>query len=162
MQYNQSCLLTLISNGFQMNVNLVLLKEDRTTKQFTLPCTVTTIGRRQDCNFCLPLSLVSRKHCEVNLNGEEVVVRDFDSRNGTFLNGHRIRESVAKGGDLLQIGPVKFVIQVDGNPDFFENYLPESEDQSKINDEHNSCFDESDESYMRNSETTEILENESE
>ncbi len=153
------CHLLFFWKKLQMNVNLVLLKEDRTIKQFALPCTATSIGRRKDCNFCLPLSVVSRKHCEVNLDGEKIVIRDHGSRNGTFLNGHRIKESVAKGGDLLQVGPVKFVIQVDGHPDFFENYLPESEDQSKINDEHKSYFDES---YKRNSETTEILENESE
>jgi pSer/pThr/pTyr-binding forkhead associated (FHA) protein len=145
-----------------MIVNLVLLREDRTTKRFTLPDTVTTIGRQQDCNFCLPLSVVSRKHCEVNLDGEKIVVRDHDSRNGTFLNGQRIKESVAKGGDLFQIGPVKFVIQVDGNPDFFDNYLPESEDHSTIKNGPKNCLDASDEGYMRNSETAEILEDESE
>ena len=143
-----------------MNVNLVLLKEDRTIKQFTLPCTVTSIGRRKDCNFCLPLGMVSRKHCEVNLDGEKIVVRDHDSRNGTFLNGHRIKESVAKGGDLLQIGPVKFVIQVDGNPDFFETYLTCSQDHAEKPNEQKD-IKESDEGYLRNNEATEIRGGES-
>ena len=140
-----------------MNVNLVLLKKDGTTKSFTLPSTVTSIGRRQDCDFCLPLSLVSRKHCEINLDGGKVAIRDMGSRNGTFLNGQRIDETHAKAGDLLQVGPVKFVIQVNNVPASFENFLPgadEHDDKTAASNGAETLTNGS----ASSSETTEILD----
>lgn len=140
-----------------MNVNLVLLKKDGTTKSFTLPSTVTSIGRRQDCDFCLPLSMVSRKHCEVNLDGDQVTIRDMGSRNGTFLNSQRIDETRAKGGDLLQVGPVKFVIQVDNLPASFDNYLPGEDDHGEKTSVSNGAETLTNGS-AGSSETTEILD----
>ncbi len=140
-----------------MNVNLVLLKKDGTTKSFTLPSTVTSIGRRQDCDFCLPLSMVSRKHCEVNLDGGQVTIRDMGSRNGTFLNGQQIDETRAKAGDLLQIGPVKFVIQVDNQPASFENYLP-GEDEHDEKEAVSNGAETLTNGSAGSSETTEILD----
>lgn len=114
-----------------MNVNLVLLTKDGSARSFTLPSTVTSLGRRKDCDFCLPISSVSRKHCEINLDRGQITIRDFGSQNGTFLNGQRIEEAHAKAGDLLKIGPVKFVIQIDGQPASFESHLPKSESPVK-------------------------------
>lgn len=118
-----------------MNVSLVLLKKDGTTKSFKLPSTVTSIGRRQDCDFCLPLSMVSRRHCEISVSKDQVWVRDLGSRNGTFLNGQRIDETRAKAGDILQIGPVSFVLQIDGVPSDFTGYrdkLRQMPDQTAV------------------------------
>ena len=52
-------------------------------------------------------------------------MRDLKSRNGTLVNGQPIEETQVKAGDVLKIGPVEFVIQVDGVPASFEKYLPE-------------------------------------
>lgn len=139
-----------------MNVNLVLLKKDGSTKCFTLPSTVTSIGRRQDCDFCLPLSVVSRKHCELSLDRGQVTIRDFGSRNGTYLNGQRIEEARANAGDVLQIGPVKFIIQIDGQPGSFENYLPGGDDDAEKTGTHTGF--ETPDTHAGNSETTEILD----
>lgn len=139
-----------------MNVSLVLLTKDGSAKSFTLPSTVTSIGRRQDCDFCLPLSSVSRKHCEVNLDHGLVTIRDFGSQNGTYLNGQRIEETRAKAGDLLKIGPVKFIIQIDGQPASFEAYLPKPENPGK--NEAPASFDELPPDHANHSSTTEMLD----
>ena len=115
-----------------MQVNLVFLKKDGSTSSFKLPSNVTSIGRRQDCDFCIPLMIVSRKHCEINLDKGKVTVRDMKSRNSTFINGHRIEEAQAKPGDLLKIGPVEFVFQIDGVPETFESYFPDSTPQEAV------------------------------
>ena len=107
-----------------MQVNLVFLKKDGTTSSFPLPSTVTFVGRRQDCDFCIPLMVVSRRHCEINMDFGKITVRDLKSRNGTLVNGQPIEETQLKAGDVLKIGPVEFVIQVDGMPASFEKYLP--------------------------------------
>lgn len=140
-----------------MNVSLVLLKKDGSTKAFTLPSTVTSIGRRQDCDFCLPLSMVSRRHCEISLARDQIHVRDLGSRNGTLLNGQRIEESRAKAGDILQVGPVSFVIQVDGLPKNFDSYREKTLQQADTAAASNGAETLTNQ-RPPNSETTEILD----
>jgi pSer/pThr/pTyr-binding forkhead associated (FHA) protein len=107
-----------------MEVNLVFIKKDGTTQSFKLPSAVTFIGRRQDCDLCIPLSVVSRRHCEIYSEFGKVSVRDLKSRNGIHLNGKPIQESQVKASDILDIGPVKFIFQIDGVPENFDEYLP--------------------------------------
>jgi two-component system response regulator GlrR len=47
---------------------------------------------------------VSRFHCELVADGAGLRVRDLDSRNGTLLDGVRIREAFAKNGSTLGLG----------------------------------------------------------
>lgn len=96
-----------------MNVNLVLLKTKGTTKIFPLTGGVTVVGRQQECDLCVPLMVVSRKHCEINEDGGVLRVRDLGSRNGTLVNGKKIAEAVLNSGDTLQVGPVSFAVQID-------------------------------------------------
>lgn len=100
-----------------MDVNLVLFKNDGSQKTFDLPGNTTVIGRRHDCDLCIPLKHVSRRHCQLNMNSENLEIRDLGSRNGTFLNGQRIEESTIKAGDYIKIGPLTFQIQIDGVPE---------------------------------------------
>lgn len=100
-----------------MDVNLVLCKKSGRSKSFPLPSSVTVVGRRQDCDLCIPLNIVSRRHCEFNLDEGTLSVRDLESRNGTYLNGTVIDdETIIKPGDKIQIGPLLFIAQIDGTP----------------------------------------------
>jgi pSer/pThr/pTyr-binding forkhead associated (FHA) protein len=100
-----------------MEVNLVLIKKDGSHKAFSMPDNTTVIGRRHDCDLCIPLKTVSRRHCQVNLNEQTVKVRDLDSSGGTYVNGKRIDETTAKAGDYIRVGPLVFVLQIDGRPE---------------------------------------------
>ncbi|MDD5064344.1 MAG: FHA domain-containing protein [Phycisphaerae bacterium] len=99
-----------------MDVNLVLLKKNSSHKLFPLPSSVTTIGRRHSCDLCIPLMSVSKKHCQLNHDEGILKIRDLDSRNGTYLNGKRVDEAVIQAGDSIKIGPLIFVLQIDGQP----------------------------------------------
>jgi len=100
-----------------MDVNLILFKKDGSQKAFSLPSNITVIGRRHDCDLCIPLMPVSRRHCQLNLNKEALKIRDLDSRNGTYLNGERINgEATVKAGDYVKIGSLTFLLQIDGEP----------------------------------------------
>ena len=112
-----------------MEINLVFIKKDGTTQSFKLPSAVVFIGRRQDCDLCIPLSMVSRRHCEIYSEYGRVMVRDLKSRNGTFVNGESIAEVQVKAGDTLRIGQVNFIFQIDGVPDSFDKYLPPATEQ---------------------------------
>ena len=77
---------------------------------------MTVIGRREDCDLRIPLGDVSRKHCRVVRDGEILKIEDLGSSNGTYLNGQRVQEALLSPGDSIQVGPVVFVLQVDGEP----------------------------------------------
>ena len=98
-----------------MNVVLVMFKDDE-RRDFPISAEKTVLGRRQDCHLRIPTKDVSRQHCELLLKGSALTARDLGSSNGTFVNGKRIAESQLKAGDRLRLGPVTFVVQIDGKP----------------------------------------------
>lgn len=71
---------------------------------FALKGERTTIGRASENDIILPDQSVSRSHAEVALRGEDFFVRDLGSRNGTFLNGRSISESILVEGDEIRVG----------------------------------------------------------
>ena len=96
-----------------MDVNLVLFKKDGSQKSFSLPSNVTVIGRRHDCDLHIPLMRVSRRHCQLNLNGETAKIRDLGSHNGTYLNGEKIKPDhrhQLRDGDSLRLGRVSLTL----------------------------------------------------
>jgi pSer/pThr/pTyr-binding forkhead associated (FHA) protein len=99
-----------------MQVNLFLLKKEGTIQAFSLPSTVTLIGRRQECDLCIPLSIISRKHCEISIEQNKLMIRDLHSKNGTFVNGQQVEDAYLNPGDRIKFGPVTFVVQIDGTP----------------------------------------------
>lgn len=125
-----------------MDVNLVMLKTDGGHKVFSLPSSVTIIGRRHDCDLYIPLTLVSRKHCQISHYGGTLKIRDLGSHNGTILNGERIDESEIHPGDCLEIGPLKFIFQIDGQPETFPkaDAVPASEQETKPIETENEQF----------------------
>jgi serine/threonine-protein kinase len=80
------------------------------------------LGRQDDCNIVFPEVTVSRYHCLLDIAPPSVIVRDFGSLNGTYLNGEKIGQRNAgmsieearkqkynefpmKPGDRLALGP---------------------------------------------------------
>src|SRR5882757_6115099 len=100
-----------------MQLVLVMFRAEGERRSFSLTKDVTTIGRREDCDLRIPVSDVSRKHCRIIKDGGSIRVEDLGSSNGTYHNGQRIQGSTTvEAGDSVQVGPVVFVLQVDGVP----------------------------------------------
>lgn len=110
-----SSIRALLGAAQVMKVVLVMFK-DHERREFPLTSATTVIGRLQECGLRIPTRDVSRKHCEIAISGGAVTLRDLKSSNGTFLNGQIVKEARLKAGDRLTIGPVSFVIQIDGKP----------------------------------------------
>ncbi|MEZ6072396.1 MAG: FHA domain-containing protein [Pirellulales bacterium] len=69
------------------------------------------IGRAEDCQLRPKSDLVSRHHCALMVDDDFAAVRDFGSRNGTFVNGERVvGERELKSGDRLVIGALEFEV----------------------------------------------------
>jgi len=63
-----------------------------------------TIGRLPDNRVALDDDLLSRRHCIVEAHGDGWRVRDLGSRNGTKVNGQRMREEALDNGDVITVG----------------------------------------------------------
>jgi hypothetical protein len=93
---------------------LVILNQGMTGRTFELNIERTTVGRVEDNTFQIADSSVSSHHAEILLRGSDIVVRDLNSTNGTFLNNNKITETVLKPGQTLRFGQVELKID-DGN-----------------------------------------------
>jgi pSer/pThr/pTyr-binding forkhead associated (FHA) protein len=99
-----------------MQVVLVMFRADGERRSFSIVREMTVVGRREDCDLRIPLGDVSRKHCRFIKEEEAFRVEDLGSSNGTFHNGQKVQEATLGAGDTVQIGPVTFLVQIDGKP----------------------------------------------
>ncbi len=99
-----------------MEACLVMVKADGSSKEIPLDRDVFVIGRDDHARLRIPLSSVSRRHCEIVKDDGELLVSDKGSSNGTYVNGKRVKETELAPGDLLCIGPIVFVVRIDGHP----------------------------------------------
>jgi len=93
-----------------------MVQKDGGSKEVPLKSLPVTIGRGDDCKVRVPLASVSRHHCELLIDDDELMVRDLKSSNGTFVNKDRVSKRELVPGDLLAVGPVVFVVRIDGHP----------------------------------------------
>jgi len=63
-----------------------------------------TIGRRSETDLRLPGADISRVHAEITLDNGNCIIRDKDSRFGTFVNGERMTERQLAHGDQIRLG----------------------------------------------------------
>ena len=70
------------------------------------------IGRSPEVEFVINDQNVSRRHAEVWRTGEGVAIRDLQSTNGTFVNGHRVSAVSLSPRDDITIGPLHLRIEL--------------------------------------------------
>ena len=97
-------------------VKLVILTQGMAGRAHELKADRTTIGRVEDNVFQIVEPSVSSHHCEVLLRGKDVVVKDLDSTNGTFINGEKVTESVLQPGQTLRLGNVELRLDTGAPP----------------------------------------------
>lgn len=94
---------------------LVVLSEGMNGRSYELTTVLTTIGRLEDNSFQIPEPSVSSHHCEVMLRGTEILIKDLNSTNGTFVNGQRIvDEAIVHPGQIIRLGQIEF--RMEGDP----------------------------------------------
>jgi pSer/pThr/pTyr-binding forkhead associated (FHA) protein len=92
---------------------LVVLSAGMTGRTHELKADKTTIGRVEDNTFQIAEASVSSHHCEVLLRGNDVLVRDLNSTNGTFINGEKVTETVLKPNQILRLGQIEIRLETD-------------------------------------------------
>src|SRR5205823_8459354 len=92
---------------------LVLLSAGMTGRSHELKVDKTTIGRVEDNTFQIAEPSVSSHHCEVLMRSGEIVVRDLNSTNGTYINGEKVTESALKPGQILRLGQIEMRLETE-------------------------------------------------
>lgn len=64
----------------------------------------TIIGRGQTAQIRMMDEGVSREHCEIQIEGDTMILHDLGSTNGTFCRGARIDRHVLQDGDKILVG----------------------------------------------------------
>lgn len=63
------------------------------------------LGRSPYCSIVVSNALASRQHCAVRLSASGLSIVDLGSRNGTSVNGEKLREErMLNPGDIIRVG----------------------------------------------------------
>ena len=65
-----------------------------------------TIGSRTDSDLCLAIMGVSRSHARITSVGNDDILEDLDSTNGTLVNGRPIARHILQNNDVIEIANV--------------------------------------------------------
>jgi pSer/pThr/pTyr-binding forkhead associated (FHA) protein len=88
---------------------LVVLRGPNTGARFLLDSDEVSSGRHPDSDIFLDDVTVSRKHATFRREGDDFLVSDVGSLNGTYVNRTRIDDAILKTGDEVQIGKFRLV-----------------------------------------------------
>ena len=85
---------------------------------YQLTSNITSLGRDATCEVVLDDPGASRRHAEIKVDGERILVRDLGSTNGTLVDGQRLGDGsrVAQVGDgsTVSIGSTTITVHSRG------------------------------------------------
>jgi len=92
-------------------VNLTLTEKGGSTNELSFDKDEVSVGRVRGNDIVLPKGNVSKHHCRLLVNGDEILVEDLRSTNGTYVNGRKIAEPTTLApSDKVFVGD--FIIRV--------------------------------------------------
>jgi predicted component of type VI protein secretion system len=83
--------------------NIQVFYRDLLKDEVELASDVTTIGRNSDSDITIDNAGVSAHHAKIVREGDDFIIQDTDSRNGTFVNGKRVTRQLLSEGDEIVI-----------------------------------------------------------
>lgn len=98
-------------------MNVLRLHPDNGNPVISIEHPIVLVGRDPSSDVHLKDASVSRRHAEITLRGEEWVIVDQKSGNGIHVDGRRTQEAVLLPGQQLQIGNLKFRVEIDRGDD---------------------------------------------
>ena len=75
--------------------SLLIMRPDGKEAEQAFKLDRTSVGRHERSDLRLVDGMVSRHHCLILREGERFLVKDRESRNGTWMNGRRIKKQKA-------------------------------------------------------------------
>ena len=108
---------TLAESRTQMTLNetqaarLAITTPGRTW-EVTFRGDALSLGRHAENDIALDLPKVSRRHARVERRGDEYILRDLESTNGTWMGERRIDTRALRDGDCFRIGPATLTLKL--------------------------------------------------
>lgn len=93
-------------------VNLML--QDGSSRVYHVQEGSNIIGRSNDADLRLPDTGVSRQHAEITWNGQDAVLVDLQSTNGTTVNETPIDNWLLADGDVITMGHSHIEVRITG------------------------------------------------
>ena len=97
------------------------LRVVKTGAVHNITATPLIIGSHDTVDVCIKDRLASRRHAEVFCQQEGVVLRDLDSKNGTWLGRKPVTQAVLRDKEGFQIGKSEFLVEALVGSDFIED-----------------------------------------
>lgn len=91
-----------------MPARLVALDEG---SDIPLDRAMVVVGRHPQCDARLDSLRVSRHHCCMTRDKDEILVRDLGSTNGIRINGQRVESGRLRSGDELSIAHIRYRLE---------------------------------------------------
>ncbi len=89
----------------------LVVEEKGSTRHFPIRGRQVSVGRAPDNDIMLADEKASRHHCVISLTPENnYVLRDLQSRNGTFVKGEKVLERPLEVSEWFQIGQAKIFL----------------------------------------------------
>ena len=82
---------------------------DGTNQRFDLRHGSNVIGRGSESDLQLMDQGVSRRHLDVQFDGNTATAYDLGSTNGTTVNGHEVGSQILRHGDVIRVGHTRVV-----------------------------------------------------
>jgi Nif-specific regulatory protein len=100
-----------------MNPRLIAINGSLKGCTFPLDEDQVSIGRESASSIPVSHNSVSRRHCLIKRAGNEFVISDLDSFNGTFVNGIPVKEQTLVHADQIKIGSIALLFLTGGSED---------------------------------------------
>jgi hypothetical protein len=82
---------------------------DETGQRYDLRMGSNVVGRGSDADLQLLDQGVSRRHLDIQFDGDTATGYDLGSTNGTTVNGHEVGSQVLRHGDVIRLGHTRIV-----------------------------------------------------
>lgn len=80
-----------------------------TMLQYDLKEGKNSLGRSTANDISIADPSLSRHHLEFQINGDEVILKDLNSTNGTLLNSEEVKSAILKDKDVIEAGKIKII-----------------------------------------------------
>src|SRR3954447_22167380 len=100
----------------EMNPKVVGVSGPLQGKTLVLSQGEFSIGRDPSNSLWIADPALSRKHCLLVRNDDEIILRDLESRNGTLVNGEQVAAQSLQHGDHISVGDSVFVFFLTDDP----------------------------------------------
>jgi outer membrane biosynthesis protein TonB len=82
---------------------------DQTNERYELHVGSNVVGRGTDADLQLLDQGISRRHLDIQFDGNFATAYDLGSTNGTTINGHEVGSQVLRHGDVVRLGHTRLV-----------------------------------------------------